>query len=486
MNRLTGTIRKFPKTFWVANTMELFERWAWYGVFMVLAIYLTGSQDEGMLGFTQSQKGMLMGTISFVLYFLPLFTGAIADRFGYKKILIISYAILSTGYLMSGFVTGYTSIFMTFLYVAIGAGLFKPVISATIAKTTTKETASLGFGIFYMIVNVGAFIGPVFASVYREVSWKFPFIIAATAIALNMILVLVFYKEPEREIKKEPFSDTMATIGKNILTALSDWKFLIFLLIIVGFWTMYMQLFFSLTVFIDQWINTNIIYNAVHSVWPWLAESVGTSEKTINPEMIANVDALYIVFFQVLISTLIMKYRPINTIITGFLISSIGIGLWYITQNGAYLFLSILIFGIGEMASSPRIMEYIGKIAPKDKTALYMGCYYLPLAGGNFLAGIISGNVYGRISDKVTLLKEEVAARGLQIQEISDTFTQNDYINKVAELLGMTPQQLTDFLWTNYHPYNFWMVVTGIGLGTTLLLFLFDRFVLKQESTVRQ
>lgn len=101
-----------------------------------------------------------------------------------------------------------------------------------------------------------------------------------------------------------------------------------------------------------------------------------------------------------------MKYKPINTIITGFLVSSIGIGLWFITQNGAYLFISILIFGLGEMAISPRILEYINKIAPKDKVAIYMGFYYLPLALGNFLTGIISGRVYENMSDKLHLLQE--------------------------------------------------------------------------------
>lgn len=471
----------FPKTFWVANSMELFERLAWYGIFMVLALYLTGSVDEGALGFSQTQKGTLMGTVTFTLFFLPLFTGAIADKLGYKKTLIISYLILSSGYLLAGFLTDYSSLFIVFMYIAIGAGLFKPVISATISKTTNKKTASMGFGIFYMIVNVGAFIGPIFASIFRDVSWKFPFIIASAAIAINIILVIVFYKEPLEKRKKEALFKTLTSIVKNILTALKDWKFVIFLLIVSGFWTMYNQLFFTLTVFIEQWVNTSGIYNFLNSFWPWLAGQISIKEGSINPEMIANIDALYIVIFQVLVTSLIMKFKPINTIITGFLVSSIGIGLWFITQNGSYLFISILIFGLGEMASSPRILEYINIIAPKDKVALYMGCYYLPLAIGNFFTGILSGSVYENMSDKLHLLQEEVSKRGLQIQEISETFTQNDYFRKAEQLLGFNSQQLTDFLWQNYQPYNFWMVVTGIGVGTTLLLIVFDRVVIKKR-----
>jgi dipeptide/tripeptide permease len=244
---------------------------------------------------------------------------------------------------------------------------------------------------------------------------------------------------------------------------------------------MYNQLFFTLPVFIEQWVNTSIIYDWLSGFWPWMADFVGTEHGTVNPEMIVNIDALYIVLFQVLVSSLIMRFKPVNTIITGFLISSIGIALWFVTQNGFYLFLSILIFATGEMASSPRILEYIGKIAPKDKVAMYMGTYYLPLAGGNFLAGILSGDVYTRMSDKYYLLSLEVQKRGLDIPEVSDGFSKNDYFTRACELSGMNPAELTNFLWVNYQPSSIWMLFTGIGLSTVVLLFLYDRLLLKTK-----
>jgi dipeptide/tripeptide permease len=472
----------FPATFWTANVMELFERWAWYGMFILLALYFTGSTDEGALGFTQSQKGLLMGTVVGILYVLPTITGAIADKFGYKRILILSYIILSTGYLLMGYVNQYGSMFMAFLYLAVGAGLFKPVISATITKTTTEKTASIGFGIFYMIVNIGAFVGPVVASKLREIDWQYAFIMSSAAIAVNLILVLLFYKEPEREKVDEPLGKTVREIFANLGKALTDYKLVIFLIIIIGFWTMYNQLFFTLPVFIEQWVNTSGIHSWLTGFWPWMADFVGTDDGNINPEMIVNIDALYIVFFQVLVSSLIMKYKPVNTIISGFLISSIGIALWFVTQNGFYLFLSILIFATGEMASSPRILEYIGKIAPKDRVAMYMGTYYLPLAGGNFLAGILSGDVYTRLSDKYYLLALEVEKRGLEIPAISKSFSKNDYLEKAGELMQMSQQEITNFLWVNYQPSNIWMLFSGIGLSTVILLFLYDRLLLKSKG----
>jgi len=471
----------FPGTFWTANVMELFERWAWYGMFILLALYFTGSTDEGALGFSQGQKGLLMGTVVGILYVLPTITGAIADKFGYKRILILSYIILGSGYLLMGYVTTYASMFLAFLYLALGAGLFKPVISATITKTTTEKTASIGFGIFYMIVNIGAFVGPVVASKLREIDWQYAFWMSSGAILVNIILVMLFYKEPEREKVSEPLSKTIRDIFNNLGKALTDYKLVVFLLIIVGFWTMYNQLFFTLPVFIEQWVNTSGIHNWISGFWPWLANFIGTDDGTVNPEMIVNIDALYIVLFQVLVSSLIMRFKPVNTIITGFLISSIGIALWFITQNGFYLFLSILIFAAGEMASSPRILEYIGKIAPKDKVAMYMGTYYLPLAGGNFLAGILSGDVYTKMSDKYYLLSLEVQKRGLDIPAISDDFSKNEYLSRACELTGMSSTELTNFLWTTYQPSNIWMLFTGIGLSTVVLLFLYDRLLLKTK-----
>ncbi len=261
MSNFTKVIKKFPRTFWVAITMEVFERWAWYGVFMVLAIYLTGSRDTGALGFTQTQKGSIMGVVVAILYFMPLLTGAIADKFGYKKVLLLAFGILSSGYLLMGYMTTYSSMFLIFLFVAVGAALFKPVISATITKTTDDETSSIGFGLFYMMVNVGGFIGPLFASKLRAYDWSYVFIMASAIILVNFILVIFFYKEPKRTINNDSLIDSVTKVLKNIFVALSDYKLVIFLVIMVGFWTLLNQLYYAMPVFIDQWMDNNFARN---------------------------------------------------------------------------------------------------------------------------------------------------------------------------------------------------------------------------------
>ncbi len=481
MSKLSSVFHKFPSAFWWANTMELFERWAWYGMFIPLALYLTGSTDTGALGFSQVEKGTLMGTVVAILYFLPLITGALADKFGFKKTLIVAYVILASGYYFMGQVSEYSHVFLVFLWVAVGAGLFKPVVQATIGKTTDEETSSIGFGIFYMIVNIGAFIGPIVASILRGWSWSYVFTMASVAILVNLIIVIFFFKEPEREQNTESLGKALKTVFKNIFVALSDVKLSVFLIIIIGFWTMYNQLFYTLPVFIDQWVHTAAMYDAIAKVWPWLASAMDTQNVgAIASEMLVNVDAMFIVIFQILVSTFVMKFKPLNAMIVGILICSIGMSLTLLTQNGFFLVLSIFIFAVGEMSSSPKTSEYIARIAPKDKVALYMGCSFLPYAGGNFFAGQISGGVYQNLSDKVTLLEKAVAEKGFDIPAITEGgFTQNDYFSRAAELFGMNQVELTDFLWQTYHPMKIWYVVLGIGLVTVFLLWLYDKFLLK-------
>ncbi len=141
------------------------------------------------------------------------------------------------------------------------------------------------------------------------------------------------------------------------------------------------------------------------------------------------------------------------------------------------------------MSSSPKITEYIGRIAPKDKVGLYMGCSFLPAAGGNLFAGILSGQVYQSLSDKISLLKREVASQGITIPEIvpkiaetGKTFSQNDYVAKAAELMNLTNSELTQMLWDKYYPSKIWLLFTGIGAATAILLLLYDRFILVDKK----
>ncbi len=473
--------RKFPTTFWVANAIELFERWAWYGFFMLFANYLTSSSDLGGLDFSQSQKGFIMGTGTAILYFLPTLTGAIADRFGYKKILSIAFLIYTSAFLLMPMFDSFVGVFLIFLYLALGAALFKPVITATIAKTTTDETASIGFGLFYMMVNVGAFFGPMVTLLFKGGDSHLIFYVSAGVIALNFILLL-FYKEPKREILQKSDETLMQAFGKifhNMVTILfKDRKFILFLLIVSGFWTMYNQLFFTLPVFISQWVDTSSLYNFFHTYIPFLSENYSVEPGVMDAEFVTNLDAMYIILLQVIVSSIVMRLKPLHSMISGFLVCSIGMSLTLFSQDVTFTMVAILIFALGEMAGSPKITEYIGRIAPHDKKALYMGYSYIPVFLGNFFAGFISGGVYQKLSDKVTFTHQFAQERGL---EIAEGLSSNQYFNEVARQVGLTPRELTSQLWEQYHPSKMWYVVLAIGLFSVVMLFLYNRYILKEK-----
>ena len=477
MGRISTIFKKFPRTFWVANTIELFERWAWYGFFMLFANYLTGSSDAGGLEFTQSQKGMIMGIGTGILYFLPVITGAIADKYGYKKVLLLAFVIYTSAFILLPMFDTFTAVFIMYLYLAVGAALFKPVISATIAKTTNDATASIGFGIFYMMVNLGAFLGPLLTLLFKNASYDMVFHVSAVIIAINFFL-LFFYKEPDRTVSKEGFLKTIGQVFMNIGLVIKDFKFVIFLLIIAGFWTMYMQLFFTLPVFITQWVDTSALYDFFQKYIPFVAENYG-SHGEIEAEFITNFDAMFIILFQVMISTIVMKWRPLSTMITGIVISSIGMSLTLLTQDVIFIIVALFVFAIGEMTASPKVTEYIGRIAPKDKKALYMGYSFIPLFLGNIFAGYISGGVYERMSDKHSLLLKEISKRDLNIP---GDLSHNQYFSNAAELMNMTEKQLTDFLWTNYDPSRIWMVIFGIGILAAISLWMYNRFLISNKA----
>ena len=476
-------IKGYPRVFWVSNIMELFERWAWYGLFAVLALYLTGSTDEGALGFTHVQKGNIMGIVTAILYLLPIFTGVISDKIGYKLSLVIAYVILISGYYLMGEMESYVAVFIIFLYVAVGAAIFKPVASAIITKNTDETNSTLGFGIFYMMVNIGGFIGPAFSSTLRtQFGWKIVFVQAAVVIFINLLIVLFFFKEPDREKSKEPLGALLKGAVLNIIEAVKDKRLTVLLIIMVGFWTMFNQLFYTLPTFVEDWVNTKALHDSIAQISPWLASFMSGGGDSVNPEMLINLDAGSIIVFQLLVSYFVLRMRHVSAMISGFIVAAIGIGITFYTGNGIYTILGIMIFAIGEMMTNPTFSSFIALISPKGKEALYMGTYFLPVFMGNYLTKFVSGNLYQGWSDKLTLLQGEMATRGINMPDVDKSFTKNDYFALASEKLGMSETEMTQFIWDSYDPSKIMYVIVGIGVVTILALFFYDRMVIRPRE----
>lgn len=531
---LWNTITSFNKNFWLASFMELMERWAWYGIYGLFGLYLVGSTDAGGLGFDHIQKGNIMGNIVGILYFLPLFFGVIADRIGYKLSLAISFVIMICGYYLLGEVTSYSNVYLVFLLVAIGAAFFKPVASAIVARNTDETTGTMGFGIFYMMVNIGGFIGPAMSSGLRSTyGWKIIFVQAATVIAINLIVLLFFYKEPKVQKPKDSIGKAIGDSIKGIFEALKDVRLGILLLLMVGFWTMFNQLFNTLPNFIEDWVNSSAISDWLNKNIPFLGRLI-TQDGLVKPEWFTNIDALMIILLQIPISFMVIKMRHINAVIRGAVVATIGIGLTFYTDNVWFTIIGTMIFAMGEMMSSPTVSSFIALITPKGKEGLYQGTYFLPVAASYFVTSFISGELYQNWSDKLSLLKSYMTSRNIQMPEVvskeqfieegaktlnisiaqfeqqfnlkSETvdwksvstalneyalsknidvsqvhlpFSKNEYFALAEQKLNMSHWEMTDMLWNTYDPNKIWYVIVGIGIFSIISLSIYDRLVVR-------
>jgi len=473
--------RKYPRIFWLANLIELFERYAWYGFYMGFGLFLVGSKETGAMGFSPVEKGTIMGTGSMLLYFLPILTGAIADKIGYKKVLLLAFLIYASGFFMIQHFNSFEMVFVSFIWICVGGAFFKPIISATISKTTNEETASIGFGIFYMMVNIGGFIGPFVAGIVLGKGWNLVFTLSIVAIAINFLVTLLFFKEPKREKVSTSLIESLIQPFKNIFYTIINWRYTMFLIIMGIFWSAFNQLYYTFPIFVEDWVNTATIYNGIHSVFPSLASLIGTPSGTISAVTISSMDSFYIIAFQIAVSAFVMRFKPLNAMMGGIFVLAIGLYLMFGFQSGWIILFGMLIFGLGEMSSSPKFTEYVGNIAPSDKKALYMGSSFLAIALGHQIAGFLSGAPYEKVADKLYLLKAEVLKRGLTVPEIGEKFTKTDYFNEAGRQMNMNQEQLTQLLWVNYHPQTIWILFSSIALSAVVLLFLYDRFILPRK-----
>ena len=481
-------VRSYPRTFWVANTMEIFERMAWYGIYTLVGLYLTDSVAHGGLGLREEQAGTIVGIVTFLLYLMPVVTGALADRYGYKKMFVLAYAVMTPAYFTLGLYDSYNGFLFGYLMVAIGAAIFKPVVLGTVARTTVESNSQLGFGLFYMMVNVGGFLGPLVAGIVRHPdpatgssAWRNIFTASAVWIGLNFLWVLLFFKEPTTEAgsatartARKVLSDAVEVLGNvrfflcafvilvlffaagkqwvtwrqaGVLSAgwlglnlaydaglrlagrarggagallapmrVSNWRFAVYLLILSGFWTVFNQMVGATLVwYVRDFVQTRPLMDAAAGFLRAFGAD-GAAQRVVNyaaaggqvnPEWISNLDPFCIVLLQIVVSLVVARIGRFAGMIAGLVVTGLGTGLPFLLGHGQpgilvasgwLTVVAVCVFAIGEMMASPTSQEYIGRIAPGDQVALYMGYYFVAVALGNLFGGVLSGTLYGSLA----------------------------------------------------------------------------------------
>jgi dipeptide/tripeptide permease len=381
----------FPEVFWVANAVEVLERFAYYGIYFGFGIYME------YLGYSRAQLGIIQSVFLFLSYVIPVISGTFADKYGFKRVLIVSYLAYLPSILLLILTKSFSGIALTMLSVGLAAGIFKPLISGTVRVVTDRTNKTLGFGVFYAMVNVGGSFGPIVAGKLRVISWNYAFLAAAGAIGLMLLITIFFYKEPERKLEGIPLGQKF----KDIAIALSDVKFALFLVILgLFFWLPFWAFFNLCALYVDRNIDTARLYLNLKSVFGTAFANFFSHEeegiRRIMGETIAHTGYI-IMIFQVFISRIFERFRTIPSFLVGIFISAIGfVILGYANVSAAaFVFLGIFLFAIGEMISSPRIQEYITWIAPKEKAGLYMGSNFLALGIGGALSGVSYTTLYG-------------------------------------------------------------------------------------------
>lgn len=377
-----GVLRTFPRVFWLANTMELFERAAYYGLNSVLAVYLTDSVAKGGLGFGEASVGFLQSLIYAITYVVPIAGGALADRYGYRRMLLVAFSLLSAGYFVSGNVSAYGAVFTALLVMATGAGLFKPIISGTIARSTTEENSGFGFGVYYWMINVGAFAAPLVVSWLKGFSWRYVFLASSLYCAAMLLPTLFLYKDPPKPANTK----SLGEVARGAAMVLGDARFMLMIVVYSGFWILYFQNFGSVLWYLRDFVDGTPV-NAFFA-------SLGIPFK-FDAEHVTVINGGTIILLQVLVSRIVKNVRPLPTMIAGIAIGTVGFLCLAASTNVWVFALGISVFSIGEMTAHPKYYSYVGLVAPAETKAVYMGYAFLYGVIGSLIGSSLGGALYG-------------------------------------------------------------------------------------------
>jgi POT family proton-dependent oligopeptide transporter len=380
----------FPRTFWVANVMELFERAAYYGMNSVLAVYLTGKVADGGLGFGEGAVGFLQGIVYAMTYVVPILGGALADRYGYRRMLLVAFSFLTAGYILAGYSSTYVLIFLALLVMASGSGLFKPIISGTIARTTDESNSAFGFGIYYWMINLGAFLAPLVVSYLKGFSWHYVFAASALYTGLMLLPSLFVFTDPPRPESTKSLKEVLLGAAE----VLGDSRFMLMIVIYSGFWILYFQNFGSVLWYLRDFVDKAPVSDALTSIFASIG--LGWTFK-FDAEHVTSINAGTIILLQVIVSRIVRTKPALPTMVTGMLIGAVGFLLLSLSRNPWVFVAGIAVFSIGEMTAHPKYYSFVGLVAPADRKAVYMGYGFLYGVLGTLLGSNLGAFLYERM-----------------------------------------------------------------------------------------
>src|SRR5277367_4918095 len=389
----------FERPFWVANLSELFERLSYYAAFASLARYL-----HEALNFPTERAASLAGLFGGLVWFLAIFGGAIADRLGFRRALSLAYLILAGSYFLLGSIAAAWMApvrslvplvaLATFLLVLppLGVALVKPCVVGTTARASKENVRSIGYSIYYTLVNIGGALGPWLAGIINK---KLPtdvvFRMAALSVFLMFLLVRVFFKDPQRS--GEAKTASIAETTRNFAKVLANPKFMIFLLIFSGYWIVYWQEFITLPLYVHDYIN-----------------------PATNTDQMLSTGPLMVIALTVARSVASKKMPSFRAVLLGTLISMLAFSILAVYPTVIAAYVALVVIALGELTQQPRYYDYISRLAPVGQQGTYMGFAFLPIGIGALVAGRIGGALlyhFGEVQHQPQLFWWAITAIGV-------------------------------------------------------------------------
>ncbi len=389
----------FDRPFWVANVSELFERLSYYAAFASLARYLHESLNFGV-----EKASSLTGLFGGLVWFLAIFGGALADRMGFRRSLSLAYLILSCSYFLLGSIAAPwlapvrnavpLTVLVTVILMlpALGIALVKPCVVGTTARASRENVRSIGYSIYYTLVNVGSASGPYVASwVHQRMHVENVFRVAALSVFLMFFAVLFFFKEPRQS--GEAQATSLGQTARNFLTVISNPRFMLFLLIFSGYWVVFWQQYIILPLYVHNYIDPNA-----------------------DTELILIADPLTVIALQMVVSYLTKRMPALRAITLGTLITGLAWMVLTVHPTVISAVIALIVLALGEITQSPRYYEYISRLAPPGQQGTYMGFAFLPIGIGSLIGGWFGGKLihhFGEVTHQPERIWWAVSALGV-------------------------------------------------------------------------
>ncbi|MBS0661044.1 MAG: MFS transporter [Verrucomicrobia bacterium] len=488
---------RFTREFWMLNTVEMWERLAYYNLRVMAPIYIMQADNPGGLHLTAVDKGTIYAWWAIFQSLLPIVTGGFADRFGYKRTLGFSIIMMMLGYLTIAFardvtfVSNYWGFFGGILILATGTAFFKPSIQGALAHNVAKEDSSVGWSIFYWVVNVGAFLGHFVPSLLlagknSPEAWRNLFLASALFTSFNLILLAMLRDTPSGASKTEGVGALLMRTFRDILEP----RLLAWMAIMSCFWLMMYQLWDLQPNFIADWVDSRGMAESIKA----LPDAISSRLVEMTPrgpmipqQVLLSLNSLFIILGVIGVGYLTRNMRTLTAMLGGMLFACAGLLVAGFTMSAWMLVLGILCFSLGEMTTGPKKSEYLALIAPPGKKGLYLGYVNIPVGVGVYAGSKIAGYVYGHFGEKAVLALRYLAEKtpfgqgkgwNGDVSTLESTLgvKRTMAMQKLQEVTGLDSTAATRLLWDTYDPqYWVWIPFAAIGLVAAVGLYVFGQ-----------